>query len=132
MIRRTPRSTLCPYTTLFRSISVRAGVQVSSAAYDGGRFVLRAGDTEVEAEKLLVAVGRTTEITDIGLDTVGVDVGGRSVETDEWLRVTRDGEVVDGLWALGDITGKGQYTHVSMYQSGVAVRCILDEGGPAA
>jgi pyruvate/2-oxoglutarate dehydrogenase complex dihydrolipoamide dehydrogenase (E3) component len=61
-----------------------------------------------------------------------VDSSGRSIETDEWLRVTRDGEVVDRLYALGDITGKGQYTHVSMYQSGVAVRGILGEGGPAA
>ncbi len=113
-------------------INVLTGVQVSSVSYDDGRFTLRAGDQEVETEKLLVAVGRTSEVADIGLDTVGVDGSGRSVETDEWLRVTRDGEVVEGLWALGDITGKGQYTHVSMYQSGVAVRDILGEGGPAA
>ncbi len=46
--------------------------------------------------------------------------------------MTRDGEVVERLWAIGDITGKGQYTHVSMYQSGVALRSILGEGGPAA
>ncbi len=113
-------------------ITVLTGVQVSSVSYADGRFTLQAGEEQVEAEKLLVAVGRTTQIADVGLDTVGVDGSRRTVETDEWLRVVRDGEVVDRLYALGDITGKGQYTHVSMYQSGVAVRDILGEGGPSA
>ena len=113
-------------------VTVLTGVQVSSVSYDGGRFTVQAGEEQVEAEKLLVAVGRRTEIADLGLDSVGVDAGGRTVDTDEWLRVTRDGAVVDRLWAVGDMTGKGQYTHVSMYQSGVAVRSILSEGGSPA
>ena len=121
-------------TSVFRDegVTVLTGAQVSAVSYDGQRFALEAGEHRVEAEKLLVAVGRTTEIAGIGLDTVGIDDSGRTVETDEWLRVTHDGQVVDRLYALGDITGKGQYTHVSMYQSGVAVRGILGEGGPAA
>jgi len=121
-------------TSIFEDEGVRVvtDAQVSSVSYDGRRFTLEAGDEEVVTEKLLVAVGRTTEIADIGLDTVDVDGSGRTIETDEWLRVTRDGEVVDRLYALGDITGKGQYTHVSMYQSGVAVRHVLGEGGLAA
>ena len=36
------------------------------------------------------------------------------------------------LWAVGDITGKGAFTHVSMYQAAVAVRDILGEDGPWA
>jgi pyruvate/2-oxoglutarate dehydrogenase complex dihydrolipoamide dehydrogenase (E3) component len=36
------------------------------------------------------------------------------------------------LWAVGDITGKGAFTHVSMYQAAVAVRDILGEDGQAA
>ena len=40
--------------------------------------------------------------------------------------------VGDGLWAVGDITGKGAFTHVSMYQADVAVRDILGQDGPRA
>src|SRR5260370_20170078 len=40
MIRRPPRSTLFPYTTLFRSIEL-----------NGGRIVLRVADREVFAER---------------------------------------------------------------------------------
>ena len=38
----------------------------------------------------------------------------------------------DGLWAIGDITGKGAFTHMSMYQAAIAVRDILGQPGPAA
>jgi pyruvate/2-oxoglutarate dehydrogenase complex dihydrolipoamide dehydrogenase (E3) component len=36
------------------------------------------------------------------------------------------------LWAIGDVTGKGAFTHVSMYQSAIALRDILGQDGPAA
>ncbi|MFI5427031.1 hypothetical protein [Aeromicrobium sp. UC242_57] len=36
-------------------------------------------------------------------------------------------QVRDGLWAIGDITGRGAFTHVSMYQSERAARSILGE-----
>ena len=38
----------------------------------------------------------------------------------------------DGLWVVGDVTGKGAFTHVSMYQSAICVRDILDQDGPPA
>ena len=38
----------------------------------------------------------------------------------------------EGLWAIGDVTGKGAFTHVSMYQSAICVRDILGQDGPAA
>jgi pyruvate/2-oxoglutarate dehydrogenase complex dihydrolipoamide dehydrogenase (E3) component len=48
------------------------------------------------------------------------------VETDERMRAG------EKLWAIGDITGKGGFTHVSMYQAKVAVRDILGKDGPWA
>lgn len=33
------------------------------------------------------------------------------------------------MWAIGDVTGKGAFTHVSMYQAGIAVRDILGQDG---
>ena len=48
------------------------------------------------------------------------------LETDERMRAG------EKLWAVGDITGKGAFTHVSMYQAAVAVRDILGEDGPWA
>jgi pyruvate/2-oxoglutarate dehydrogenase complex dihydrolipoamide dehydrogenase (E3) component len=36
------------------------------------------------------------------------------------------------IWAVGDVTGRGAFTHVAMYQAGIAVRDILLQDGPPA
>jgi pyruvate/2-oxoglutarate dehydrogenase complex dihydrolipoamide dehydrogenase (E3) component len=40
--------------------------------------------------------------------------------------------VTDGVWAVGDIVGKGAFTHVSMYQGGVVLNDLLGRDGPWA
>ncbi len=107
-------------------IQVLAGVDISSVEYADGHFSVHLDDQVLQADKLLVAAGRRPNLEDLGLETVGLDPAAKTVETDEWMRAA------DGLWAIGDITGKGAFTHVSMYQADVAVRAILEQGGPAA
>jgi pyruvate/2-oxoglutarate dehydrogenase complex dihydrolipoamide dehydrogenase (E3) component len=41
-------------------------------------------------------------------------------------------QAAPGVWAVGDVTGKGAFTHVAMYQADVAVRSILGQEGPGA
>ncbi|MGH8967277.1 MAG: dihydrolipoyl dehydrogenase family protein, partial [Actinomycetes bacterium] len=107
-------------------IQVLAGVETSRILYDDGQFTLEVGEQTLHAEKLLVTTGRSTNLSDIGLDTVGLDPDAPSIEVDERMRAA------EGLWAIGDITGKGAFTHMSMYQADVAVRDLLDRDGPAA
>jgi pyruvate/2-oxoglutarate dehydrogenase complex dihydrolipoamide dehydrogenase (E3) component len=108
-------------------IDVITGTEVDEVSRDGAELVLSAGaDRTVRTERLLVATGRRTNLADIGLDTVGLDPKAKVLEPDERMRVA------DGLWAVGDITGKGAFTHVSLYQSDIVVRDILDQDGPAA
>jgi pyruvate/2-oxoglutarate dehydrogenase complex dihydrolipoamide dehydrogenase (E3) component len=108
-------------------IRVLADTELQRASYADGAFTLTLGSgEELVADKLLVAAGRTPNLDDLGLDTVGLDPTARTLQTDDRLRVQ------DQLWAIGDVTGKGAFTHVSMYQSAVALRDVLGEGGPAA
>ncbi len=107
-------------------IQVLTGVSIGSVAYDEGRFAVSVDGQVVEADKLLVAAGRRPNLADLGLDTVGLDAGAREISTDERMRAG------DGLWAIGDVTGKGAFTHVSMYQSAVCVRDVLGRDGPPA
>lgn len=106
-------------------ITVHTGVEVDRVDHDG-TFVLTAGDLRVEAERLLVAAGRSNNIRDVGLEAVGLDPDAATVETDERMRAG------DRLWAIGDITGHGRFTHVSSYQAEVALADILGEDGPLA
>lgn len=101
-------------------IDVRAGVNITSVAYHGGRFSVgfEQGDPVV-AERLLVATGRQPDIGELNLASLGIDPEAREIPTDDHLRV------VDGVWAIGDATAKGAFTHVSMYQADIVVNDIL-------
>src|SRR3954451_2879712 len=107
-------------------IQVLTGVSIRSVAYADGQFRVDLGDRQVTAEKLLVAAGRRTNLAGLGLENVGLDPDSRVLDPDERMRVA------DGVWAIGDITGKGAFTHVSMYQGGVVVNDLLGRGWPWA
>jgi pyruvate/2-oxoglutarate dehydrogenase complex dihydrolipoamide dehydrogenase (E3) component len=108
-------------------IVVHAGVPASSVGHDGNAFTIGLRDGGVvRAERLLVASGRRTNLRGIGLNMVGIDETARFLDPDDRMRVA------DGVWAIGDITGKGAFTHMSMYQAGVATRDILGHDGPPA
>jgi dihydrolipoamide dehydrogenase len=99
---------------LFREegIDVRVGVGVERVE-PGIKLHLSDG-SELEAERLLVATGRRPNTERLGLDEVGVKVSPRGVEVDERLRAAED------VWAIGDVTGVAQFTHVGKYQARVA------------
>ncbi len=106
-------------------LDVRVGVEIERVDHDGGFQVRLAGETLV-SDQLLVAAGRSTNLGDIGLETVGLDPDQDTVDTDDHLRAG------ERLWAVGDITGKGAFTHVSRYQAAGAVADILGQDGPPA
>ncbi len=106
-------------------IEVRAGVEIERVDHDG-EFHVHAGGQVTDADQLLVAAGRSPNLADVGLDTVGLDPDAEVVEIDGRMRAG------ERLWAVGDITGKGAFTHVSRYQAAGAVADILGQDGPPA
>ncbi|MDX6374608.1 MAG: hypothetical protein QOD98_3596 [Nocardioidaceae bacterium] len=110
-------------------IRVLTGVEATQVSYADGAFTLTLdNDEELVADKLLLAAGRKPNFQDLGLETVGIDPGVHTLDIDDRMRVTG----VDRLWAIGDVTGKGAFTHVAMYQNAIARRDILGEDGPPA
>ena len=100
-------------------IEVRAGRQVSSVSGDdsGVRVDLGSGET-IDTARLLVATGRVPNVDGLGLETLGIEVTRRGVTVDERLRAG------DGVWAIGDVSGVGQLTHLGKYQARVAASNI--------
>jgi pyruvate/2-oxoglutarate dehydrogenase complex dihydrolipoamide dehydrogenase (E3) component len=101
---------------LFREegIGVRVGVGIEKVE-PGIRVHLSDGST-LETERLLIATGRRPNVERLGLEELGVMTSARGVEVDERLRAVG----VDGVWAIGDVTGVAQFTHVGKYQARVA------------
>ncbi|CAN5537259.1 dihydrolipoyl dehydrogenase [soil metagenome] len=73
----------------------------------------------VEADTLLVAVGRQGNIEDIGLETVGIKTEESYIPVDSMLRTN-----VAGLYAIGDINGQQLLAHTAMHQGIIAVEHI--------
>ena len=126
---------------LLREVFEREGIAVHTGvkAVEVRRAAGRGGDeggveldledgTTLAAAKILVATGRRTDLAGVGLGAVGVDESARFVPVDDRLRV----EGADRVWAVGDITGKGAFTHISIYQAEIAAADILGEDGPPA
>jgi dihydrolipoamide dehydrogenase len=104
-----------------RGIEVRVGSPaVEISRDDRGVSVRLASGEELEADELLVAVGRRPATRDLGLETVGLEPG-RFVEVDETLRVAGR----DWLFAIGDTNGRALLTHMGKYQGRIAADVIL-------
>ncbi|PZS39039.1 MAG: pyridine nucleotide-disulfide oxidoreductase [Pseudonocardiales bacterium] len=108
-------------------IDVRAGASAAQVAYHNGQFTvtLQGGDV-LTAQRLLVATGRRTDLAALGVGAAGLDEQARTIEVDERMRAA------DRLWAIGDVTGKGAFTHMSMYQARIAAADILGQDGETA
>jgi pyruvate/2-oxoglutarate dehydrogenase complex dihydrolipoamide dehydrogenase (E3) component len=128
-------------------ITVHTSASVTGVHRDSAGVAVGLADgTTLTASQLLVATGRRAELAAVGLAAVGVDESQRWVPVDEHLRVTvtSDGRRQStgdhgavgggraGVWAVGDITGKGAFTHVAIYQSPIAVADILGRDHPPA
>lgn len=107
-------------------MEVVTGAQIDRVSQDADGFEVVVGDRSLRAERLLVAAGRRNNLADIGLEHVGLEAAPRVLDPDERMRVA------EGVWAVGDITGKGAFTHMSMYQAAIVVRDVLGQDGPWA
>jgi pyruvate/2-oxoglutarate dehydrogenase complex dihydrolipoamide dehydrogenase (E3) component len=104
-------------------LDICVGVAAARIERDGYRFAVHLQDgSTVTGERVVVATGRRPDPAAAGL-TVLPEVAddARTAPVDERLRVA------PGVWAVGDVTGKGAFTHVAMYQAAIAAGDILGE-----
>jgi pyruvate/2-oxoglutarate dehydrogenase complex dihydrolipoamide dehydrogenase (E3) component len=103
-------------------ITVLTGAKATKVSKDGDAFVVavQSGD-DVRGDRLLIATGRKADLMALGVDAAGLDANARFIDVDDHLRAG------DGVWALGDVTGKGLFTHIAMYQAAIVVKDILGE-----
>ncbi|MET1083038.1 MAG: FAD-dependent oxidoreductase, partial [Burkholderiales bacterium] len=77
---------------------------------------------EILGSHLLLAVGRVPNTDDLGLDRAGVVTDQRGyIVVDDQLRTN-----VPGIWALGDVNGRGAFTHTSYNDYEIVAANLLD------
>jgi pyruvate/2-oxoglutarate dehydrogenase complex dihydrolipoamide dehydrogenase (E3) component len=94
-------------------IQIRANAKCITLAKHDSRIAVgvdcNQGSREVIGTHVLLAVGRTPNTADLGLDKAGVATDQRGyITVDDQLQTN-----VPGIWALGDCNGRGAFTHTS-------------------
>jgi pyruvate/2-oxoglutarate dehydrogenase complex dihydrolipoamide dehydrogenase (E3) component len=106
-------------------IAVRTSAKPERVSHDRGAgdrpgfTVTLADGAELGGSALLVATGRRADLAAAGTGSVGIDETQRAVPVDDHMRAA------PGVWALGDVVGKGAFTHMSMYHADIVVADIL-------
>jgi len=102
-------------------VDVRLETAVAAVSRNGTVRVELDGGGALDADEILVAVGRTPRSADVGLETVGLEPG-RHVPVDDSLRVPG---YETWLYAVGDVNGRALLTHMGKYQARLAADAIL-------
>jgi mercuric reductase len=92
------------------------GSTVQSVRRDGGGIVAAVGPEEIRVAKLLLASGRAPNIERLRLDELGIEHDRAGILVDELMRTS-----VEAVWAVGDVTGRYQFTPIAQYQARIAV-----------
>ncbi|MEM7684714.1 MAG: FAD-dependent oxidoreductase [Pseudomonadota bacterium] len=103
-------------------IDIREGAKVVEVSGTVGAITLTLEDgTEVQGSHLLVAVGRKANVDTLDLAAGGVEHTPRGVTVTSGLRSVSNSRV----YAIGDVAGGLQFTHVAGYQAGLVIRNAL-------
>ena len=105
-------------------LDIREGTLVERV--DTGPGVVRVhvavGDRKeiVEGTHILLAVGRKANLADLNLEAAGVKYDKRAIAVDSSLRTSNR-----KIFAIGDVAGGLQFTHVANYHAGIVIRRAL-------
>ena len=122
-------------SALARTLLEKEGVEILTGARDfavaksgaGVALTVSAGGAKrtLEGSHLLMAVGRTPNTDGLGLEAAGVKTDARGfIEVDDELRTN-----VEGVWAMGDVNGRGAFTHTSYNDFEIVAENLVGQGG---
>jgi pyruvate/2-oxoglutarate dehydrogenase complex dihydrolipoamide dehydrogenase (E3) component len=109
---------------LAEGIDLREQVAVKSVERDGNGVAItleQAGREErLSGSHLLVAAGRRANVEGMGLEAAGVEHSPKGIKVDARLRTTNR-----RIYAIGDVAGGLQFTHMASYHAGIVIRNAL-------
>lgn len=103
-----------------KGITFHLGAKVTEVTKDAVIFEKDGKTESVKADKVLLSIGRRAVSSDIGLETIGVEVNRGAIVTDRHQKTN-----VPGVYAAGDVNGKSMLAHTAYREAEVAVNNIL-------
>jgi pyruvate/2-oxoglutarate dehydrogenase complex dihydrolipoamide dehydrogenase (E3) component len=95
--------------------------RVEEAVQGVGVHVGKQGETEIiKGSHLLVATGRRPTVKGLSLERAGIVLDARGIKVNSRLRTTNP-----RVYAIGDVIGGQQFTHLANYHAGIVIRNVL-------
>jgi pyruvate/2-oxoglutarate dehydrogenase complex dihydrolipoamide dehydrogenase (E3) component len=102
-------------------IATRPRVEIEGIERDGEAIVVRlAGGERITGSHLLVAAGRRPSVKALDLPSAGIEATEKGITVDARLRTTNR-----RAFAVGDVAGGPQFTHIALYHAGIVIRNAL-------
>jgi dihydrolipoamide dehydrogenase len=111
-----------PVAKSLERLGVELRLATSVLGIEGERVKVRDAsgvEAYLEADKVLVAVGRKPATTGWGLENLMLDMAGRAIKVDEQCRTS-----MRNVWAIGDLTGEPMLAHRAMAQGEMVAEII--------
>src|SRR5438034_10051757 len=106
-----------------QGVIVRSNVAVARVEGTGSKLkVILAGDGEeaIEGSHLLIATGRRANTDGLALEQAGIARDRNGIVVDKGLKTANP-----RVYAIGDVAGRGQFTHLANYHAGLVIRNAL-------
>lgn len=101
-------------------VELHEDAAVQSVKSDGAAIIVTANGRSYTVSHVLVAVGRRPTVDGLGLDVAGVKFDKGGIKVDNRLRTSNK-----RIYAIGDVAGGRQFTHVAGYHASIVIRNIL-------
>jgi len=105
-------------------IALCEGIKIASVAPDGNNITVEieqyGATRSVTGTHLLVAAGRSANVDGLNLEAAGVAYSKKGIDVDARLRSS-----AKHIFAIGDVAGSYQFTHIAGYHAGIVIRNAL-------
>lgn len=105
-----------------KGVKFNLGAKVTKVSNGHIRIEKDGKVADIEAEKVLISVGRKANITHVGLDKLNIELLRNGVKVNEFMQTSHP-----RIYACGDITGQSLLAHTAIRESEVAINHILGE-----
>jgi pyruvate/2-oxoglutarate dehydrogenase complex dihydrolipoamide dehydrogenase (E3) component len=109
---------------LAEGIDLREQVEITEVAREGNGIAVTLNEGEfrqrITGSHVLVAAGRRANVDDLGLEAAGIEHSARGIQIDDRLRTSNK-----RVFAIGDVAGGFQFTHMAAYHAGIVIRNAL-------
>ena len=103
-----------------RGVNFHLNAKVIEVGKEGVTIEKEGKTARIEAEKVLVSVGRKANLSQVGLDKLNIELLRNGVKVDEHMQTSHP-----RVYACGDITGHSMLAHTAIRESEVAINHIL-------